>query len=687
MALKATGIGSGLDIEGLVTQLMAAERQPIDQQFFRRESSITRDISALGSLKGALAEYRSSLTAANTLATYQNKTASSSDTSSIVATATSKAALASYSVGVTNLATSQSLATRADFSSPTETVGTGTLTFTFGTTGYTADAGTPPNTNNDTYDSFTAKPGTASKVLTIDSSNNTLGGIRDAINGANFGVTAAIVKEDLTYKLLLSSDATGAENSLEITVGDSGDGNNSDASGLSRLAFNSAVGTANVYQTVEARDATFDINGLSLTSADNIVEGVIDGLSLTLKSTTASAQTISIADNKSGIKAAISAFVSGYNDFISVLNDLTAYDSTSKTSGALQGDSGTRSIASQLRAALSAASAGYSGSFSRLAEIGITTSSTGSLSIDDAKLEAAFAEEFDAVAGVLTRFSVASAGSGLAVDSFSEAVPRGTYSVSVSSLATSGKLSASIPSESFPVVINSSTDDFVVSVDGTSSGVITLANQSYSSLSAVASELQSKINSDATLRGAGKSVTVAVSGNQIEISSDSLGSGSTISISNDGTDTTLAALGLSLATPVSGTDLVGSVDGVAGTAVGNKLSGAVGTAAEGLSIEVLSNSGGSVTISDGVLSQIDSLLASLLATDNPLDNRISSLNSRAESIVADKSAAERRLASTEARYRRQFNALDILLNQLSSTGSFVAEQLANIPLPGRTNKK
>lgn len=687
MVLKATGVGSGLDIEGLVTKLMAAERQPLDQQFLRRETSITRDISALGSLKAALSDYRSSLTSANTLDTYQKKIASSSDSSSIVATATSEASIASYSVGVSSLASSQSLAVRADFSSLIETVGTGTLTFTFGTTGYTSDSGTPPNTINDTYDSFTVKAGQASQVITIDSSNNTLSGIRDAINAADIGVAAAIVKEGSAYKLLLTSDKTGAENSFKIEVSDSGDSNDSDANGLSRLAFNSGVGTANVYQTVAAGDAAFDINGLSLSSTENVIESAVDGLSLTLKSTTAAPQTITVSDNKSGIKAAISDFVSGYNDFISVLNDLTAYDSTSKTAGALQGDSATRSIASQLREALSAASAGYTGSYSRLAEIGITTSSTGSLSIDDAKLEVAFANDFDAVAGVMTRVAVASGGSGLAIESFSEDVSKGSYSVTVSSLATSGKLTASVPSVGFPITIDSSTDSFVLSVDGTSSGVVTLANRSYTNLAEIAAELQSKINDDATLRNAGKSVTLVVSGDDIEIVSGSFGSSSAISIADGGTDTTLAALGLSSATLVSGTDLVGSINGVVGTAVGNKLSGAVGTTAQGLTVEVTRSTGGSVTISDGVLTQIDSLLSSLLGADNPLDNRISSLNSRAESVAVDKVAAERRLASVEARYRRQFNALDILLNQLSSTGSFVTEQLANIPMPGKTRNK
>lgn len=686
MALTATGLGSGLDIENLVTKLMAAERAPLENRLIRRETSITKDISALGSLKSALSDFQNSIASANTLSTYQKRNVNSTNTSALSVTATDAAVLGSYDVDISSLAEAQSLALREEFSSLTDVVGTGTLTFTFGTTAYTADSGNPPNTANDTYNSFTAKAGVASKTVTIDSNNNSLAGVRDAINAADIGVSAAIVKDSSSYRLLLSSSATGVENSMQIVVSDTGDSNDSDGSGLSRLAFNSSAGTSNVYQTSAATDASFMVNGFSLTHDTNTVSDVVTGLTLSLKQVTTESAKITVSDNEAGIKTAIEAFVDGYNGLVTTLDDLTGYDAATGAGGTLQGDFTARSIAGQIRTALSNASDGFVGPYSRLAEIGITLNSAGSLSVDDSKLSAAFDTDFDSVAGVLTRFADIATGSGISVNSFTDDVAKGSYAIAVSSLATNGKLAATIPSAGFPITIDSSTDSFVVTVDGTASGTVTLTNQAYASLSAIATEIQSKINADATLRDAGKGVTVSVSGDDIEIRSNSVGSSSSVALVNAGTDTTIAALGLASATTTAGSDLVGTIDGVAGTATGNTLEGAVGSSADGLSLEILSTEGGTVRVSDGVLDQIDSLLAAMLSANNPLDTRISSLNSQAEEVAEDRVVMEQRLLTMEARYRKQFNALDILLTELNSTGSYVADQLANIPIPGKTKK-
>ena len=681
MALIATGIGSGLDIEGLIGQLMAAEATPVEQRLVKRETKITQDISALGSLKGALADFQSTLSSVNAIDTYKKRNASSSSASAVSVSVTADAAVGTFNLSVASLAKSQSLAVRNQFSSVNEVVGTGTLTFTLGTTSYTSNA----NTANDTYGGFVAKAGAASKTVTIDSSNSTLSGVRDAINAADIGVSAAIVNDGTSFRLLISNNSTGAENSLQINVSDSGDSNDTDQSGLSRLAFNSSAGTTNVYQTTAASDAAFTINGLSLTSTGNTVTDAVTGMTLTLKEITSSAD-ISVTDNQSGIKQAINTFVSGYNDLITTLNQLTSYDSATGVRGALQGDFSARSIVSKLRSTLGNTADGYKGELSRLPELGITSSTTGTLVVDDAKLTSALQSNFDDVAGVLAHFANPSAGSGISVAGFTTTTAKGEYAVAVSSLATSGEIAATVPSAGFPITIDSSKDSFVVTVDGTSSSTVTLSNQAYANLAAIATEIQTKINADATLRAAGKAVTVSVSGDDIEIRSNSLGTTSTVALVNAGSDTTIAALGLTLATTTNGTDLVGTIGGVAGTASGNTLKGAVGTSASGLTLDISSTTGGTVTVSNGVADQLDALLSSLLGDDNVLDSRITSLNKRISEIGDERTAAERRLTAIEKRYRAQFNALDSLLNELNSTGSFISDQLANIPLPGKTKK-
>ena len=276
--VAATGIGSGLDIEGLVTQLVAAERGPTETRLVQREARATAQLSGFGTLQGALSSLQSAVDTLADTATFSQRSATSSNTDALGVSASADAAAGSFSVSVDRLAQSQSLAS-GSFASLTDVVGEGELTLRFGTADVTgADPGP------ESFDSFSVNADRASATITIDSSNNTLQGVRDAINAADAGVSAAIVNDGEGFRLLLSSTETGAASSIEIQVSDSGDGNNNDTDGLSQLAFNTTAN--NLSQTVAAQDASFSINGLALTSASNNADNVIDGVSLTLQATT-----------------------------------------------------------------------------------------------------------------------------------------------------------------------------------------------------------------------------------------------------------------------------------------------------------------------------------------------------------------------------------------------------------------
>jgi flagellar hook-associated protein 2 len=248
-------------------------------------------------------------------------------------------------------------------------------------------------------------------------------------------------------------------------------------------------------------------------------------------------------------------------------------------------------------------------------------------------------------------------------------------------MATSGSKSSS--SLSAANTINSGNDTLKLTIDGVESGTITLAQQSYASLSALATELQTKINADTTLRAAEKGASVSVVGSTIKISSNSVGSTSSIKLNNGTGDSTLTTLGFDTNVSTNGADLVGTINGLAGTSAGNILIGGVGSATVGLSMEITSTAGGTVTVSQGVMDQLDTLLVDLLGDGKGLDSRIDSLESKIEDLGEERLELNKRLNATEARFRRQFNALDSLVNQLTSTGSFVSAQLANIPIPGK----
>ena len=428
------------------------------------------------------------------------------------------------------------------------------------------------------------------------------------------------------------------------------------------------------------------MNGLSLSSDTNTVANALDGLTVTLKQKTTTAASLTVTDNAAGIKGAITSFVAGYNAFNGAVTRLTAFDASTGVAGALQGDFTARSIIGQTRATLGATALGFDGALSRLAEIGITTTNTGDLEVNDTKLDAALKSSHDDVAGVLTRFADVPADSGLSNVTFTDAVARGTYAVAITSLATSGTIADTVASAGFPKTISSSNNDFQLTVDGTASGTITLTSQAYANLGVLATEMQTRINADATLRAAGKSVTVSVNGDDLEIRSNSVGSTSTVQITNSGGDSTITTLGLDSPTTTNGTDLVGTIGGVAGVAEGNVLTGAASSGTAGITVEVSSTTGGNITISDGVVDQIDTLLASFLATDNTIDTRIGRLQENADDIVDERAALELRLDAIEARYLRKFNALDTLLNEISGSGAMVSNQLANIPIPGQAKK-
>lgn len=380
--VSVTGVGSGLDIEGLVTQLVAAERAPEENRLLRRETSLTSELSGFGTLKGVLADLQARSAALRNESTFTQRTATSSNTNALTATASSSAASGTYSITVDALASSQSLAS-GTFASADDVVGEGTLTFRFGT----VDA-TPAVPGPQALNSFTLNPDRASASITIDSSNNTLAGVRDAVNAAGIGVSAAIVNDGGGARLLLSSIDTGAANALEVSVADIGDGNDTDLAGLSRLAFN--TGSANLTQTAAAADASFSLNGLALTSASNTVTEALDGVSLTLKDmTSGTAGTLTVSENNAVARNAIEQFVNAYNAFISTASNLTRFDPVTGAAGALQGDFSARTVISQVRNAVTASVQNPDGPFGSLAELGITTSADGTLSINSERLTTA----------------------------------------------------------------------------------------------------------------------------------------------------------------------------------------------------------------------------------------------------------------------------------------------------------
>lgn len=367
MAVSTLGIGSGLDLNNLLKQLVSSERQPAELRLDRKEETLSVRLSAFGSIKSTLASVQ---TAADKLASLEKgHSATSSDDAIVAATATGTAASGSYSIEVHQLAQAHTVA-GLGVAEKDSTIGTGKLTIQVG--------------SGDAVD------------IDITSENDTLTGIRDAINEADAGVTASIVNDGSGWRLLMSADDTGAANTISVSVDDD-DGNDADTDGLSRLA------SANLEQTVAAQDAEVTINGLDVTSATNTLDETVDGLKLTLLGETdGSPVTVGVSLNTSAIKDAITGFVGAYNASMTLIGSYTNVDPSGETeNGPLVGDSTLRSIRSSLSSAILTSGGDEGSAYRNLVNLGIKTLEGGRLSIDDTKLDAAIADDPDAVISLL----------------------------------------------------------------------------------------------------------------------------------------------------------------------------------------------------------------------------------------------------------------------------------------------
>lgn len=675
--ITATGLGSGLDISGLVDQLVAAERAGSDLQLSRQKSRYTAKFSALGSLKSALSTMQGSLSSINNLANYNKNFATSSDNATLGVTVGSAAVANSYNIDVDQLASSHSLASGVFADADETAIGTGTLTIRFGTTDY--DEGTT------TYNGFTLNPDKSAATIDIDSSNNTLEGVMQAINDADIGVSASIVNDGTGFRLLMRSDDTGASNSIEIAVADD-DANNTDANGLSRLAFNASAD--HMLQTAAAEDALFKINGLSVSNPTNSVDSAIPGVTLNLKKVSSSPVTLTVAEDTDAITRGIESFVAGYNKFASTANALSAYDAENDVPSALVGDFTLRSIEGQLNNILRTTPAGYSGSISSLAELGITTTSSGTLEFDKSKFTAVWEENPKDVKKMFAAFADPE-DADIGFNSASDTTVVGNYAVEVTTLASYGYHTGSSVLPNFggggTVDIDADNDNLTLEIDGIDIGEITLTNGTYSSGVDLAGELQAQINGTTAMRDADKTVAVSYDSgsNSFTITSNVLGSTSAVNVLAVDTNTA-AELGFSVASGVDGLDVEGTIGGVAANGAGNVLIAGTGTDAEGLSLTIdgtTTGSRGNVSFTRGVTNQFDQLLEQLLAEEGALAERIDSYQDRLDEVEERREELELRWEKVRARYTTQFNALDTLMSQLQSTSSYLEGQLANLPKP------
>lgn len=367
MALTANGVGSGLDINSLVNQLMAVEARPATQ-LNNREASFQARLSAFGQLKSVLSPMQTALSSLKNASNFQTMRASVGDSTLASAMASTTAVKGSYTLEVQQIAQGQRVISNA---ATAPSVAAGTLTFNFGS--YATD-------NTDPSNPVTSFTQTSSRTVTLEPGKDTLTDLRDAINDAKIGVRAQIVNNGTVDQLIIAGDTEGKGGGFQITGSD----------GLTGFSYDASTGATSTLSELEkAQDATIKLNGVTLNRSTNSITDAVDGVTLNLlKGDPGKTTTLTVSPDRSQVKSAIESLVKAYNEFNTTARGLTSYNPENRTAAILTGDATARSIQSQIRNALGAPFGG-SGGVSTLSDLGITFNRDGSLSLVSSKLDAA----------------------------------------------------------------------------------------------------------------------------------------------------------------------------------------------------------------------------------------------------------------------------------------------------------
>ncbi|MCQ8102847.1 flagellar filament capping protein FliD [Methylomonas sp. SURF-2] len=387
MIVSSTGVGSGIDIQNIVTQLAKAEAQPALNAISRKTSAANALLSGLGTLKSALSDFSKIVAKFKDGNLFKAFKTTSSDESVLKATAAAGAVAGSYAVEVVQLAKAQK-SVSGEFANASALVGSGTLTF----------EGASGSTFNVATDSAT-----------------TLEGLRDAINRAsgNDFVAASIVNVDhvstgpddpdngkTISKLVLTAKNAGTANGFTVSGSDD-DGNNADASGIS------AFFSGSLQSLTAPLDAIIKVDGQTATRSSNNISDVLPGVTLDLqKSNVGETVTVQISLDEEAIKKTVQEFVDGYNKLTSTTKSLGKYggatDSSGSGNGPLIGDSTLRLISNQIRQVATGKVSSASGDINSLALIGISINREGVMSLDSGKLSAVLKSDLQAVSDVFS---------------------------------------------------------------------------------------------------------------------------------------------------------------------------------------------------------------------------------------------------------------------------------------------
>lgn len=372
--ISSPGLGSGLDVKSIVSQLVAIERQPIDA-LAQQKATLQDKLSSFGLLQSYIVNMQDAAAVLAKPGLWQQTTATSSDKAAVSATSSGTAVPGNYSIEVGQLAQAQALASKT-YTTSTDPVGTGTLRIELG--GWTE--GGPP---------FIPKSPPSQVDIPIGVGEDSLESVRAKINASNAGVSASIIRDSAGgARLVIRSTGTGLENSMRILAVPADAPATPGGPTLNDLVFDNPAGSATMSQSLPPLDATAIVNGLPITSPSNTLSSAIEGVTLTLSQVTSKPVQLNVGVDGEAMKKALNDFAKAYSEINKYISDQTKYDPDKKVASPLQGDRATLSLQSQLRGMLSA-NGNASKTFSRLSDAGLELQADGSLKLNDGRFTSA----------------------------------------------------------------------------------------------------------------------------------------------------------------------------------------------------------------------------------------------------------------------------------------------------------
>lgn len=627
------GFSGGLDVQGLVSQILFAEQAPI-RQIDSKISNYQAKVKGYNDLNSRLSSLLAEMDTLSREESFAARKTTSSSESVITASADSSAFEGTYQITVQRLALWDNFVSDASFTETSGAIGTG---------------------------SFDLTVGDETTTITIDSTNSTLDGLRLAINSSGADVNASIVHDGSGYRLTVTSKSSGSENAISVS-------NNTLtlADGSTPLTLSRTHDIADASEL----DAALNVNGLAVTSSSNQVEDVISGVTLNLKNISASTVTIQVANDTEAVKSSIQGFVEAYNQVYSYINTQFQYVEGAGSSR-MAGESILRDVQSQLSSIVGSQVTGLGGAMTTLAELGVTMKNDGTLTVDSAVLDENLSSNFDAIKDLFVGQGTPS-NSRIAYVGMGTATQPGTYQVDVTVVPEAATITApnSIATtlgidETLSFTVGSSSFQVQLTSDLTLEQIVDALNQAFEDESA--------------------GLTASMSGTDLVISSDAVGDAASFSVTSDvtGAGTGIGTDGLS----DTGVSVAGTLTNTATSEVYTTTgSGSLLTVedgdAEGLKLSfsgTTTGDYGTVTVTVGFAEQLKRVLTTFTdSLEGPIKTAVDGYNSDIKELRKDIESIQLRLSQRESYLIQQFSKANEALAQMQYLQASLSRQLAGL---------